>query len=622
MGMIRTGSNYILKGAMLLATVFIMVPFSPKMPTMHIDYSWAIALNQAVAQSLIFGKDIIFTLGPYASIYTKVYHPSTDWMMIAGSLYLAICYWLVCISLINSRNVLPGILFIISLLGLLYARDALFLSYPLLIGVWIVTHSKKEPSKLRYQITCATLYAPLGLLALIKGTFLIQIIFFISISTVFFFYTNKKKLAFISLMVPSLSCAIFWVAAHQPLSALPAFIITSNKLSMGFSEAMSNEGNYLDIYIFLIVSLIELLIVAVHNNYGKIERILLFSVLLLFLFISFKAGFTRHQGHAYVASTALLFSGLILSFVYPLKTKIALITLSMGSALFINSNYTQVALSQNIHATVSTAFHGINNRVSDAHWPNHNYQTLMHFIANQSKLPSLDGTSDIYSYDQVNLIASGNQWSPRPVFQSYSAFTADLAKANKAKLQQHPPTNIFFRMQPVDNKFPTLDDGPSWRIILSDYQPIEMKNGYLILRKRRNAPSQHTLNYVTVRQTHQLGETVQLPYHASIVFARLSINPTLFGKLLSVFYNPDQLSIQLELADGSSRSFRISANMAKAGFLLSPLIESTDALSQFMHNPRIAEKNKIKSFQINLLSPNSSHWQSQYSVSYEYKLAQ
>ena len=54
--------------------------------------SWVLALNQAVAQGLRFGTDVVFTFGPYATVYTRNYHPATDGLMIFGSLYLALCF--------------------------------------------------------------------------------------------------------------------------------------------------------------------------------------------------------------------------------------------------------------------------------------------------------------------------------------------------------------------------------------------------------------------------------------------------------------------------------------------------------------------------------------------------
>ena len=58
------------------------------------------------------------------------------------------------------------------------------------------------------------------------------------------------------------------------------------------------------------------------------------------------------------------------------------------------------------------------------------YATALESIATQQPLPSMPGSTDIYPYDQVFLSASRNTWSPRPVFQSHSAFTPGLADAN------------------------------------------------------------------------------------------------------------------------------------------------------------------------------------------------
>src|SRR5579871_1126810 len=101
-----------------LTILTIFVPFNPDMPDTRIspewmsamrqarakpeeawrlglarlDESWVMALNVAVARHLRFGKDIVFTFGPYASIFTRSFHPATDRLMIFGSLLLAIGY--------------------------------------------------------------------------------------------------------------------------------------------------------------------------------------------------------------------------------------------------------------------------------------------------------------------------------------------------------------------------------------------------------------------------------------------------------------------------------------------------------------------------------------------------
>jgi hypothetical protein len=601
---------------LLLAVIFTLVPFSPRMPATDIDYSWAIALNQALAQGLVFGRDIIFTLGPYASVYTKVYHPFTDSMMLFGSLYFAICYGWLCVLLMKrtTHPILTSLLFILALLGMVYARDVLFLSYPLLLGMWLYTNPSQSPEEKNTLILYALLWAPLGLIALIKGTFFIQIMVFMLISMAYFFSTNRKKAAIVSVSSTGLSCVFFWLAAHQPLYALPEFIIHSFQLSMGFSEAMSSEGNIKEVYLFLAISLIQLSYVVLNKHHPQKERVLLITVLFIYLFIAFKAGFTRHVGHAYVAGTALLFSGLIISLTYRLMPKIALIAISLLGCVYINGQHTTISLTHNIRATLTSAFHGIYNRYQDRTWPSDNYQTLMTYIATQVGLPRLKESSDIYSYHQVALIASGNHWAPRPIFQSYSVFTDTLAKLNQQSLQRNPPDYLFFRVQPIDNKFPAMEDGPSWRTIMENYRPVDQIHDYLILKRKPHQDTHKTPLTAAKSETHWLGETVRLPSKPSRLYANIVVKSGILGRLWSLFYHPSQLAIHLTLNDGSQRTFRLSANMAKAEFLLSPLVESSADFGLLFFDSSLSKAKGVQSIKVISIPAHSRHWYQTYKL--------
>ncbi len=66
--------RYIIGAFFVMTVLAIFVPFYPSMPSSGLDPSWVLDMNQAVSQGFNFGEDIIFTYGPYASIYTKAYH--------------------------------------------------------------------------------------------------------------------------------------------------------------------------------------------------------------------------------------------------------------------------------------------------------------------------------------------------------------------------------------------------------------------------------------------------------------------------------------------------------------------------------------------------------------------
>jgi len=75
-------------GAAILAGLFI-IPLEPLMPVPGLDPAWMQALNEAVARHLVFGRAVIFTYGPFASVYTCLYHPATDTLMLGGRVLIA-----------------------------------------------------------------------------------------------------------------------------------------------------------------------------------------------------------------------------------------------------------------------------------------------------------------------------------------------------------------------------------------------------------------------------------------------------------------------------------------------------------------------------------------------------
>jgi hypothetical protein len=98
----------------IILTLAIMLPLSPSMPTDGLDPSWRYALNEAVAKHLVFGKDLIFTFGPLGSVYTWVYHPGTDHIMLFASAIIALGFCSGCFLL--TWDTRPGLLVLLPLL--------------------------------------------------------------------------------------------------------------------------------------------------------------------------------------------------------------------------------------------------------------------------------------------------------------------------------------------------------------------------------------------------------------------------------------------------------------------------------------------------------------------------
>jgi len=642
--------NIILWLVLFITAIAVFVPFYPAMPDSDLDPSWRFGMNQAVAQGLAIGKDIIFTFGPYASIYTKSYHPSTDFMMVSGSLYLALSYS-VCFGLLMRSVQWYWVLAVCAVLtGFGHDqnpyKDPLFFSLPLLVGLqsykilsW--EYGRQLKSKLTYM---ALLFAPFGLLPIVKGSLLILCAAIAALCSVFFIVNRHRLLGIICLVSPLVSMLFFWIVSGQSVASLPSYFISMEPIVSGYTEAMALSGPILEVILYLIASVFLLLAISIQSQITITSKIFLFFTYFIFLFVSFKAGFVRHDSHALISGTSILIAALLLPFILNTRLVIPGIFFAFISWALIFCHYNQRNSSlkalitehrlnfadgsivvdsespehfiNNIESTYLLAWNGIKNRITSTNFPRHKFDAAVKSLRDQAAFPILQGMTDIYSYNQSYLIASENLWSPRPIFQSYSAYTPTLAEANKKHfLVDKSPDNIFFKVETIDGRIPSNDDGASWPILMLDYQPIQMVKEYLLLQKKRgNSDLKEPLQLEGGE--HKFGESVNLPHSTQPVFAQIEIKPTTLGCLASILFKPSQLQITFELENGVKKQYRIIAGMAKSGFLVSPIIENTTNFAMLYGKVGLLDDKRVKSIAIAPRDGKTLLWEDEYSVTF------
>jgi hypothetical protein len=180
------------------------------------------------------------------------------------------------------------------------------------------------------------------------------------------------------------------------------------------------------------------------------------------------------------------------------------------------------------------------------------------------------------------------------------------------------PDNLIFRVEPIDGRLPSLEDGASWPVILSHYDPVALKDDFLYLRKLDVARSQ--LDSAILTGSYKLGEVAILPSSGNATFARINIRQSLLGKIVSALYKPTQLKITLNLRNGESKAYRIVSSMIKTDILISPLIENTTEFSLLYSGLTYLEDKKVKSFVIESIGGKKS-WISTFEVEfYDFEL--
>jgi hypothetical protein len=598
------------------------------MPSHGLDPSWKFAMNEGVARNLVFGRDIIFTFGPYSSVYTELYDPATNKLMVFGSLFLGICCFLQLALLAKGKSKLGLLVYGIFLACLLDSRDALLFSYPLILS--LVTYRWTLPQEHEWKLhlntfhvcVLALLFTPLGLLPLIKISLLPMCGITAFFCSILFALNQKKILAAASMIVPAISCGVLWIVSGQALSALPRFFWNMREIVSGYNEAMAFRGHTSECIFYVLAAVIILLAIFWTIGAPKSSILFLSASYAFFLFLAFKSGFIRHDvWHNVIAGTSILAAAILLVFVSRVKSWIFPIAVALLAWIYIGHGVTKASTAQDISSNFWRTLESITQEAT-AEWPSNSdlqnrYAMQIAGIRTAYPVPALPGTMDIYSYDQSSLLASGTSWSPRPVMQSYSAYTSELAELNlQHLLGPNAPDNILFRVEPIDHRLASLEDGLSWPALINGYSFQKLEGGTAYLQKKTNpvqTVAERTKEIYSARQ--KLGEDVILPDSSDPLFARMEINLTFLGKIANALFKLPELYITMRMRNGNAASFRLISTMTKSDFLITPLVRNTeDFVKLAAGGDEYLGENEVKSIVISTDDSHGLFWNRTYSL--------
>ena len=610
--------------AALGVTIFCLFnPLIPVFPSnIPLDPSWVLGLNQAVSQKIPFGEGLVFTFGPYAAIYTKAYHPATNHLEILGSLYLSAVYFLALLKTIKKASIVTLIGLGIIFAGFITHLDALFYSYALLVSIysWRLLNAQHNLPRKNYWknlITIALLFSAFGLYPLIKGPHFVVFIPIAFITMIAFAYQRQWLEMLVIPASISISMIGFWIYSGQSPSNLIDYFEGLVILIAGFSQAMSMNGNTREVIGFVIAA--TLIIYLILRRGGvNIRTLYICCAFLLFLLAILKAGFVRHDGHALMSSSGLAIAALLLFSIFPSRHNfwvgificVAFFNIEIQyKPQFIHQIY------QRIHLTYQSTWQGIGQRLFQPEKIHEQFHQALTSLARLQPLPVFSGSTDIYPFDQSYLIASGNQWNPRPIFQSYHAYSKKLSDKNNQHLNsKDAPDYLFFRIESIDDRLPSGDDGASWPSLLRLYQPNGFSGPYLILKKKISAPDQASATSI-FSQTLSLNQWVDIPDRSEKIFATIKLEQTWIGKVKNLFYKSSTLVIHLRLQDGSLKQYRLIAGNAESIFLLSPLIENAQEF-KFLYQ----DINALQSRHVSALSISTQGSERDWHSSYQLNL--
>ncbi len=566
----------------LVASALLLIPFSPYMPAPGLDPSWAYALNVAVEKGFVFGRDLIFTFGPLGSVYSGVYSPDTDTIMMVGSTLYAVGF---AISLYFSAPTRRQwwVLVLPVVVCLFVLRDALFVSMPffLLLSVLRATQSVDGACRLAPTrgviggLAIATL--ALGIGPIIKGSFSGVVL-------------PVGGLTFLLLLICSIPAALgyaavaligmvgSWVLSGQSLADLPTFLLAQGPIISGYTNAMSLGGPGGSVAYFLVTAAAVFCIFtgALWKSFGKRAFFPVLAIAFT-LFVAFKAGFVRQDNHVFISLGVLLLLTYGVSlyarprYVVGLWIMVCFVWYAVGSTVYkLDGHFFQ----QKVLDRVLRTAEGIKNRIVRPEIFSEEYIKAVDEIREKHTLPAVQGKVDLYPTELSAIFANGMDWSGRPVPQSYSVYDPVLNAKNADHLRSsRAPDTVFYAMNAIDGRFPSQEDSGSMLELLAGYSVQGVDSSYALLKRHTGPRTVSLETKSTVSVQGKFGESIALDTTRP-VWMRLEIRPTVLGQLVSTVFRLPQVQIEVNLENGISFRKRLIPKMAEAGFIVSPYLES------------------------------------------------
>jgi hypothetical protein len=458
----------------------------PLPPGLGLDPSWGAGLQMAVHEGLVFGRDVVFTYGPFGFLSVP-----TLWFDGLGSLafaYSVLVHFAACTLVLWAANRIfarPVAFFVAilasSFLGPPLVLVALFGSVSVAAG-WVGGRIERL-----FPFLIAVL-AAFGFL--VKVNFGVEIVAIGAVALLASPWPRSlsRLAAFAATFVASL--LVLWLLAGQPLGALPDYVSLSNAVISGHSEAMPlTEPGPGSQVIFALVVIVGFVVATwmLNADQERRQRVMLTLMIALFGFFSFKEGFVRQDdGHIGLFASAIVSAWFVLGWKRELRWPgiVSLAVVLAVAASFQPGSIDPIGKYEKAQEQITTMLDsGKRHQITEE--GRHNILTGTGVEANiVSKLPG--STVHLAPYETTVAWALGVTWKPLPIFQDYLAYRSQLDRANADMARSSDgPDLILQRVDTgaIDGRYSGFNAPEANLAILCHYSPEVINGEWMLLRK-------------------------------------------------------------------------------------------------------------------------------------------
>jgi len=603
-----------------LVVLFYLPLFKKDALAATLDNSWVAVITWAAAKPLQFGRDIIFSYGPLGHLMSAIYSPRLFVPELVARIAIHILFLILLFVLSRRLRLLRRIALILSATVVAqYNPQGMYL-FMIVAAAWLAF---VEPSPNRALLMSGLAFN--AATCFVKGTFLFFTLAVMILGLTYLIWQRAVRPLALSLLSFTLAFLAVWLLAGQQLSGIPAYLSSSFEIASGYGQAMSLQPRAA----ILAAGLAGFgsgnlqIMAALVRHRGERGAWFISLVLGLALFTVWKLSFTRADDH----TIHLFYYGIIAVLALPIfyadrgtaATRFIdypTIVVMVACGIFVIHDQTSISFADVVRDTrgrYSSNFRALIHPASTRS----TCEATFRFGAQMLALPQIkrtigQATVDVFGYEQAVAIANDLNYTPRPIFQGYSAYTPALVKRNADFYRSAgTPEYVIFRLQTIDTRLPDLDDAEALLVLAQDYRPILTERGYTLLKRKMDAPGQSTLRIAGVGET-ALGDSVSVPKGVS--WCQIHFRETLVGKLVGFIYQLPEICVEFEGSKMVLRPQRIVPRTAANGFLISPLLQTDPDFLDFVNGNR--QEAEIHAFRI--LPPVGAKWFLQPRVSYQF----
>ena len=579
-----------------LLALFLLVAFPfvfYKQPESGLDPSWNIALHLAIKYDLIFGKDFVFTYGPLGFLCTRLPIAVPKIVYILFDLFFLFNFLFVLHELFKREIKITTCLFLAATF-VIVAYEATEQWYFFFYLFYLFSfHS--NPSKLFYLIFAAILAILCFYIKLSLG--IIAIVIFAA--TILFMGFRKKITWKQGALILVIFSVILSVSTYLLNVDFTSYVLTSLQIINAYNDAMYRVGEPefipflyagLSIVICFILLVAIRFAVTLHQRkfISSLDEFFVFGIVALFIFVLFKNGFVRTDGHNYYFFRGILFA---VSLVY-------LFASSNGGQKWV-AGFCWIVIVISLWAVNSLpgSFKPVTRLYTFSIFPIKLNEVKEYFINFERYRKDLDfsssfkndslkasvrkSTVDVVPAEISQIYFNDLHYNPRPVIQSYSAYNGFLDSLNNQKYESPDrPDYILFSFGSIDDRYPFFDETRTKLAILNNYH-FKKEIGDQILLAKSEKPRKLTTGKTESRYAC-LGKEILVPRTSSLQFTRIQVDYSFWGKLKRLFFRPPGLLITFTLSNGDTFTYRAVTTLLSGGVIVNKFIDTTEEFRLLM----------------------------------------